>query len=335
MSHGSASRIESGTSGASSLLPSSTLVPDRPYLEQMTMRSFPTTRRRTRHSRPQPGAPSTSTTVPFAVPVAVLVGIFGTASCAAAWPTGPAGSPVPTSPPEASAGSPAPTGSTRVAEGLAVQLADTLSTVQVSGSAQVEVEADQARVSFAVETEAETAEEASRENASRMESVLAALRETELPGLEIETRGYSLQPRYRRPDATGTREIDGFTASNTVVATMDEPSSAGTLIDAGVGAGANRIASLAFLASETEEARLQALRRAVARARSEAEAIAGALGRSLGEPLEVSGGAQQPSPPGPLRMEMALQDASTPVEPGTQTVSASVTIRFVLLEGEP
>lgn len=243
--------------------------------------------------------------IPLTVSVAVLAGVFGLTPCAAASPAGPAAPP------------------------------DTLSTVRVSGTGRVDVDADRARVSFTVETEAERAEVASRQNAERMEAVLTALRETGLSGLEIETGGYSLRPRYQRPDATGTREISGYTASNTVVATMDEPRRAGTLIDAGIGAGANRIASLVFLASDTEEARLQALREAVAQARSEAEAIAGALGMSLGEPLEVSGGADQPPPPSPLRMEMAAQEASTPVEPGTRTVSASVSIRYLLRAVEP
>ena len=275
--------------------------------------------------------------ISLTVPIAILVGIFGITSCAAAAESraGSDDTPPPASSPVASAGNPAPVDPERVAEGMSLQLADTLSTVQVSGTGRVDVDADRAQVSFTVETEAETAEEASRRNAERMESVLAALRETGLPGLEIETRGYSLRPRYQRPDATGTREIAGYTASNTVVATMNEPQSAGTLIDAGIGAGANRIASLTFLASDTEEARRQALRQAVAQARSEAEAIAGALGMSLGKPLEVSGGADRPSPPSPLRMEMAVQEASTPVEPGTRTVSASVSIRYVLRDGEP
>lgn len=211
--------------------------------------------------------------------------------------------------------------------------ADTLSTLQVSGSAQVEVEADEAQVTFAVETEAGTAEEASRRNAERMEAVLTALRETAVPGLELDTHGYSLQPRYRRPDATGLREIDGYRATNMVVATVSDVSGVGSLIDAGVGAGANRVASLSFRASDTEAARLQALREAVDRARSEAEAIAGAMGVSLGRVLEVTGGADPITPMPRFRAEAMVQDASTPIEPGSQTVSASVTVRYALQQG--
>ena len=258
------------------------------------------------------------------------------ASCAAS--PGSAAAPAGTLSPDASADGTASRTARPVAGGLAAFQAapDTLSTIQVSGSAEVEVETDQARVTFAVETEAETAREASRENAERMDEVLAAFRDTDLPGLEIETRGYSLQPRYRRPDATGTREIDGFTARNLIEVTIDEPTSAGALIDAGIGAGANRVASLGFMASDTDEARLQALRNAVGNAREEAEAIAEALGMRLGRPLEVTGGADRTPAPMAVRMEAAaFQDVSTPVEPGSQTVSASVTIRYALRGDAP
>lgn len=204
--------------------------------------------------------------------------------------------------------------------------------LEVSGSAEVSVPADQAQISFAVETEAETARDAARQNADRMDAVLRALRGTEVPGLELETHGYTLQPRYRRPSREGgTPEIDGYRAVNHVRATTPTVDAVGRLIDAAVGAGANRIASLSFQAVETQAARLEALRMAVEKARAEAGAIASALGVTLGPPIEVRGGAEPPSPR-PMTMESMdmARGAPTPVEPGEQTVRASVTVRYRL-----
>lgn len=205
--------------------------------------------------------------------------------------------------------------------------------LQVSGTAEVSIPSDRAQVRFAVETEAPTAREASTENAERMERVMTALRGTGLEGLEIETSGYDLQPRYRRPDQTGTRTIDGYRALNHVEVTVDDVSGVGRLIDAAIGAGANRVAGLTFSARDTGPARQEAVRTAVLRAREEAEAMASALGARLGEPLEVQGGAQLPGPrPMPYRMEMAqAADMETPVEPGEHTVYANVTIRYRLI----
>ena len=85
------------------------------------------------------------------------------------------------------------------------------------------------------------------------------------------------------------------------------------------------------MASDTEEARSQALAEAVASARAQARVIAEALGHELGQPLEVRGGAQRPVP---MRaqspMLMSAEAARTPIEAGDQSVTATVTIRFAL-----
>ena len=207
--------------------------------------------------------------------------------------------------------------------------------IEVSGTGSVSVAPDRAQASFAVETQARTAGEASSANAARMETVVSALRNAGMDGLDIETFGYSLRPDYVTVERGGERlrEIGGYTALNNIRARIDDVDGVGRLIDAAVGAGANRVSSLAFEASDTEDARLEALAQAVRRATAEAEAIALALGRDLGAPLEVRGGAESPTPR-PMAMaamaSMEMARADTPVEAGEQTVRASVTIRFAL-----
>lgn len=206
--------------------------------------------------------------------------------------------------------------------------------IQVSGSAEVQVPVDRARVLFAVETEEPDARAAVERNAGLMDAVLAALRELDAEGLDLETQGFQLQPQYERPSGE-TMRIRAYRARNHVSVTVDDVEAVGRIVDAAVGAGANRIASLTFEARDTREARLEALGMAVERARRQAEVMAEALGLSLGPPVEVDGGAEG-SPPRPMamaRMEMMQDAASTPVEAGDQTVSASVTIKYRLGPG--
>ncbi|HET9948484.1 MAG TPA: SIMPL domain-containing protein [Longimicrobiales bacterium] len=202
--------------------------------------------------------------------------------------------------------------------------------IEVSGSASVEIPVDQAQVSFAMETRAATADEASAQNAEAMTRVLAAIRATGIEGLEVETFGYSLQPQYAT-DSLRVRSIASYVAHNMVRATIDDVEAVGQLIDAAIAAGANRVAGVSFQASDPEPARAEALAEAVRNARAQAEAIAEALGRALGPPLEVRGGAERPGPQ-PIAFEraMAVQAPSTPIEAGEQTVFANVTIRFAL-----
>jgi uncharacterized protein YggE len=208
-------------------------------------------------------------------------------------------------------------------------------TIEVTGSGYVSVPVDQARVVFAVQTRAEDAQSAVAANAELMEAVIEAVRATDLPDLEIETTGFNLQPFYARP-APGSDEarVESFQAVNNLSVTMSDVEATGTLLDVAVMAGANRIASLSFSARNTETARMQALAEAVGAARREAEVIADALGRPLGEPIEVRGGAQRTVPMA-RAMSMEFQASATPVEAGDQTVSASVTIRYRLQGRSP
>ncbi len=210
----------------------------------------------------------------------------------------------------------------------------TPSFIEVSGTAQVSVPSDRARISFAVETESAQAETAARDNADRMDRVIRAVRSEDLPGLSVETFGYALEPRYARQQGQeGEPRIVGYRALNHVRVSVDDVDAVGGLLDRAIAAGANRVASLQFEAIDTEPARLDAVGQAVRKARSEAEAMAAALGVELGPVLEVRGGAQMPAPlyRSMGRMEMVqMAAAPTPIESGSQTVTATVTVRFAI-----
>jgi hypothetical protein len=202
--------------------------------------------------------------------------------------------------------------------------------IEVSGQATVEMPADQAEISFAMETRADDAAAAASANAEEMSGVFAAIRSGGFADLELETFGYSLQPQYATNDQR-VRSIVGYVAYNNIRVTISDVDGVGRLIDVAVAAGANRVASISFSASDTEPARAQALAEAVRNARAQAVVIATSLGYELGAPLEIRGGAQRPTPImfDAMRTVQA-QAAPTPIEAGSQTVDANVTIRFAL-----
>lgn len=207
--------------------------------------------------------------------------------------------------------------------------------IEVTGNASVTVAPDRVAASFAVETRAPTAAEAASGNAELMDRVVRALRATAVQGLEIETFGYTLRPEYRYVEGEPARGqvIDGYTALNNIRVRAADVSAAGRLLDTAIQAGANRVSSLAFEASDTEAARREALAEAVRGATMQARAMAEALGHTLGTPLEVRGGAESPYPRGVadvmFRAEATMARA-TPIEAGDLTVSATVTVRFAL-----
>jgi hypothetical protein len=210
-------------------------------------------------------------------------------------------------------------------------------TIQVTGQAQIRVPADQVRISFTVETEGASAGEATTQNARKMEAVIAAVRGMGIPALHVETFGYNLRPEYEiSREGTGTRTISGYRVQNNIRVTLPDVDATGSVLDRAVEAGANRVANLQFEASDTRSARLEALREAVASAREQAETIASAMGVQLGIALEIQGGASAPNPRSPGGIMFRAEAApATPVEAGDQLVTATVTVKYRILEGTP
>ncbi len=206
-------------------------------------------------------------------------------------------------------------------------------TVQVTATGTVEREPEQARLTLAVEMTETTAQGAAQANAEKMGRVLQRLRGLGLPKGHIRTVSYNLTAKYergdhRRPDPKPI----GYTAQNTVQVTIDSVGQVGQVIDASIGAGANRIAGLAYQLRDREAAYLEALGKAVKRARVQAEALAEAAGQELGPPHRISttsGVRFAESVP----MQASLRaSAPTPIEGGTVQVTATVTAHYRIVD---
>lgn len=204
--------------------------------------------------------------------------------------------------------------------------------VRASGTGEVKVQPDEATADFGVETAAESAAAAAAENARMMDRVIAGLVAAGVPRERIETRDYMVMPEYvhePRPEAA-TPRIRGYRVMNTVSATLYEVDRVGAVIDAALGAGANRVHGVRFGVREPERHRAEAIRRAVARARADAEAMAGALGVTLQgvhEAQTLDSGVVGPVLARGGMMDMA-ESAPTPIQPGEQTVRATVVVTY-------
>ena len=203
-------------------------------------------------------------------------------------------------------------------------------TLSVSATATVVRSPDRAVVQLAVETVAPTAREATRSNTEAMGAVVSALDALGIRGGAVQTRSIGLNPRYRRSPNADEPTIVGYQASNQLSVRVDDVDRIGTVVDAAIEAGANRVNGIQFEISDPEAAYHEALENAVARARREAEVAAEALGETLGPPIQVSTGAAEGPRPGIAMAAMRLEAPSTPVEPGELEVRASVQITYRL-----
>ena len=199
--------------------------------------------------------------------------------------------------------------------------APTEDSITVNGVGSVDTVPNEATMSFGAESRRPSAQAAVAANADAMLKIINALRQA--GGRELATQWVSVYPYT---DDTGA--VDGYVASNSVSAVSDTDD-APALIDAAAEAGANQISGPGLSSSNAEALYRQALAKAVADARLNAEALAKASGRSLGSITTiVEGGGSQPVPM--YREAAQAADSSTPIVPGEQKTSATVSVTFSL-----
>jgi uncharacterized protein len=193
--------------------------------------------------------------------------------------------------------------------------------ITVSGVGTVESTPNEAQMSFGVESRRPTAKAAVAANAAEMRRLINALRQA--GAREIATQWVSVYPTSSEDGS-----IDGYSASNSVSAITDVGDAA-VLIDVAAEAGANQISGPGMSSSNAEELYRRALTDAVAEARERAEVLARAAGRSLGGISAIVEGAG--SSPLPYAERLAADAAaSTPIVPGQQETTATVTVTFDL-----
>jgi uncharacterized protein len=195
-------------------------------------------------------------------------------------------------------------------------------TITVNGTGTVTTVPNRALFSFGVTTQGRTAVAALAENAAEIRKVIEALKAAGIAAKDIQTESVQLSPRYSNDGET----ILGYTASNTVAATTRDINRAGSIVDAAVAAGANQVSGPSLTRSDSNALYRQALKAAVADARLRAQAIAAASHVRLGPVRSVAEGSSAPPPPVPFAK--AADTGSTPIEPGTQQIQATVTVEF-------
>lgn len=189
---------------------------------------------------------------------------------------------------------------------------------------------DLATIRAGVVTQAPTAAAALSDNANRMSAVLSALKRGGIQPRDVATANVSLQPQYRYED-NKPPVITGYQATNTVSIRCRDIAKSGAILDALVAQGANQIdgpnLSLDQPDAALDEARVDAVKRAQARAQLYAKAAGLSVSRilTIAEGGEIAG-----PPPMPVYRMAAAKAADTQVMPGESDVTVTITVRFLL-----
>ena len=165
--------------------------------------------------------------------------------------------------------------------------------------------------------------------------VNSALESSGVQPSDIQTTNLTIYPSYTYPPQ-GSRLLSGYTATNSLSAVVHKLASAGATIDAVSAAGGNdvQIGSLTFSFGNPSGLDASARAAAVTQAKSEAIAMATSGGVQLGALCSVTDGTT--SPPTPYTFNYAAEGATPlsstalPVSPGTQKISANVTLVYAI-----
>ncbi len=208
--------------------------------------------------------------------------------------------------------------------------------IYASGTGKVTATPDQAIISLAVETENVNVGVAQQENAVRMDAVVSTLKAAGIAGKDLKTTNYNIIPVTEddRVMPWSNEKVRFYRVTNTLMVTLHDVNRTGEIIDLAVGSGANRVNNLAFTLSDEKgrELRAEALTQAVRQARSDADAVAAALGKTIVDVKEATiGGSYVPVQYDNrfVGVEKVAVPA-TPIEPGEIDVTATISVAYII-----
>lgn len=200
-------------------------------------------------------------------------------------------------------------------------------TITVSGSGTITVVPDVARVYLGVTITKPTVKSARQAGAQAMTDIIAAVRKVGVAEADIQTTNVSLNPQY---GSGPTPKVVGYQINEQIEVTVRDLDKAGDVVDGAAATGATNVNGISFELADPVKAQNDARAAAVVAARTSAQAMAGAGNVSLGAVVSITD-ATQVSPVyygyGALKAG-ATADRATPVEPGTQDLTATVTVVF-------
>jgi len=202
-----------------------------------------------------------------------------------------------------------------------------LYTVTASGTGETFEAPDMAQMYFGATVSADEASAALSQANELAKAITAAAKDAGVAAEDIQTANVSVYPQQNYEGDKVT--ITGYQATIQVSVKIRDIEAVGDVIGAASEAGANEISGPSFMLDDDADANAKAIELAIADARSRAEVMAKASGKSLGEIISVTEtGASTPIYYG-AKDSMAAAE-SVAIEPGQLNISTSVTVVFEL-----
>lgn len=160
--------------------------------------------------------------------------------------------------------------------------------ISVTGTGETQVSADTAVISLGVSAQDKVVLTAQK----KVNETVAAIRKALIDkGVSEECINTDYMNIYAVYDYSNEQEqLTAYNASSTLAIKVTDMDSVGTMIDAAFSAGANTLNGITFSASNTEEAKSESLKKAVADAKAKAETLAEASSLKISSMDNISEG---------------------------------------------
>lgn len=162
---------------------------------------------------------------------------------------------------------------------------DSSRSIQVSGTAVINVTPDRALIQLGVQSNGSSAAKVETANSQTIQRIVTAMKKQGVEQKDIVTDLYIIQPVYE--DYNSLR-IKGYRINNVVAVTLRDITKINKVLAAALDAGANQVLSTEFYLSDLRTYRDQARKMAMTAAREKARDLARAAGADIGCVLNIN-----------------------------------------------
>lgn len=212
-------------------------------------------------------------------------------------------------------------------------------TITVSGKGELSLIPDKATIQLGVQVLQQPSATAAMEAvAAVIENIEAALTRLGASPEDMQTSSFSMYEDYKYDSKGNIIGKPRYNVNNTISLTLYDIENIGQYIDAAIDAGATNSYGIEFSIKNPAAREEEALALALENAKSRAEALAAACGKSIGDVIQLNDGTQiteqvysDVSPGMPVdAMADSSRASKTTMLPGTFKLTANVSARFIL-----
>lgn len=219
--------------------------------------------------------------------------------------------------------------STYAAETASTAAAQTVKTLEITGTGKISYSYDSAEITLGVSELADSPTAAFKAMSEKITKVVATAQAKGIQEKGLRTGNLSLYQEYDWKD--GVQTMRGYRATNTVTIKVSDLSQVPAIMEAAVNAGANMVQGVEFTLSDPEGLQGRAMDAAIDNAKAQAERVAKRLGTTVRgvQKVQVLGN-YGPMVTYGMNVKAEMAAGAPPVYGGQGDYSVSVSIVFEL-----